>query len=76
MTLSEFHSEIDKILELPDGTITGSESLSSLSAWDSLAVLSFIAMVDEKFKMQLAARDISQCNTVGELAALLGPKIS
>ena len=75
MTPAEFHLELDNILELNPGTIQGGEALESLSAWDSLAVLSFIAMVDEKLKTQVSGKDIANCATVSDIAALLGDKI-
>lgn len=75
MTTTEFHSQIEAILEVAPGTITGGEKLADLAAWDSLAVLSFIAMVDEKFKVQFTSRDIAACATVGDLAMLLGDRI-
>jgi len=76
MTLTEFHSQLDNILELPSGTIKGDEGLENLPAWDSLAVLSFIAMADEKLKVQFSARDIAACTTVADLARLAGDRIS
>lgn len=75
MTPEEFHLELDSILELPPGTIQGHETLESLSAWDSLAVLSFIAMADEKLKTQVSGKDIASCITVKDLVALLGDRI-
>lgn len=75
MTAAEFYRQIESILETAPGTITGGELLADIPAWDSLAVLSFIAMVDEKFKVQFTGRDIAACATVAELKALLGDRI-
>ena len=48
MDRKEFLLALDEMLELDPGTLTGDETLESLEAWDSLAVISFIALVDEK----------------------------
>jgi acyl carrier protein len=67
-----FLAQMDELLELPAGTLKGSEPLKSLEAWDSIAVLSFIAMVDEHYGRTVAPKDIVACTTVDDLAALAG----
>jgi acyl carrier protein len=76
MKLTEFLVQLDGVIESPPGTLKGNEKLADLPAWDSLAVLSFIAMVDEKFKVQLSGKDIAGCATVNDLAQLLGDRIT
>jgi acyl carrier protein len=75
MNRTEFLLQLDNIIEASPGTIKGDEKLADISAWDSLAVLSFIAMVDDKFKLQLSGKDIAACEDVDSLAALLGDRI-
>ena len=43
MTRNNFYNLIDEIIEADPGTIKGGEQLSDLPAWDSLAVIGFIA---------------------------------
>ena len=76
MNKSEFLLQLDNVIEARPGTIRGDEKLADLPAWDSLAVLSFIAMVDEKFKMQFSGKDIAACTSVSDLAALLGDRLT
>jgi acyl carrier protein len=38
-------------------------------------MISFIAMVDEKFELTLNPKQITACPTVNDLAVLLGDKI-
>ncbi len=76
MNRSEFLLQLDSIIEASPGTIRGDEKLTDISGWDSLAVLGFIAMVDDKFKLQLAGKDIAACETVDGLATLLGDRIT
>jgi acyl carrier protein len=76
MKQSEFLLQLDNVIEAPPGTLKGREKLADLPAWDSLAVLGFIGMVDDKFKVQLSGKDISACQSVSDLAQLLGDRIT
>ena len=46
MKKAQFLLALDELLELKPGTLKGSEKLSSFDNWDSLAVISLIALVD------------------------------
>ncbi|MGV3616332.1 MAG: acyl carrier protein [Fimbriimonas sp.] len=76
MTKAQFINEIEEILELDPGTLTGEEKLNELESWDSLAVLSFIAMADEKLGLTLSGSQIAKSETIDGLAALAGDKIT
>lgn len=75
MTKQEFLRELEDVLEADVDSIKGDETLADLGSWDSLAVMSFIAMVDEKFGVTLAASKLADAKSVGDLIALLGDKI-
>jgi acyl carrier protein len=72
MAHQEFLSLLDELLELSPGTLKGSELLGSLEGWDSLAVMSFIAMVDEHSGLTVSPKAIVACKTVDDLAKLAG----
>jgi len=76
MTKQDFLTAIEDVVEADAGTITGNEALADLEGWDSLAVMVFIAMVNEKFDITLSASKIANSKSVAELIALLGDKIS
>ncbi len=76
MTRTQLLNEIEEILELDPGTLTGDEPLVDLEGWDSLATLSYIAMADEKLNVQLSGIATARAATVNDLVALLGDKIS
>lgn len=75
MTHGEFLVDIGELLET-DSPLTGPEELSSLGSWDSVAVISVMAMVDEKLGITLDPKKIYACNTVDDLFALVssGPR--
>ena len=75
-TKREFLSLLEEILEVTPGTLKGNEQLLDLEGWDSLAVVSFIAMVDERFGETLAPREISKADSIADIVGLLGDKIA
>jgi acyl carrier protein len=71
MTQAEFLASMDELLELPAGTLTGSEKLEDLEAWDSMAMVGFIALADSN-GAKVAARQVAGCDTVADLMPLAG----
>jgi acyl carrier protein len=76
MTDSNFLYLVDDLLELPPGTVKAGDSLEGLEGWDSLAVISFMALVDEHFSVRLQPRKITACKTVADLVAMLGDRVT
>lgn len=76
MTKEAFYAELEAMLELEAGAVMGNEMLSDLQGWDSMAVLSFIALADEKFGEVVAPTALVACKTVGDLANLFPGKIA
>jgi acyl carrier protein len=74
MTELEFLREIDAIIEADPGTTTMADELTSLSGWDSMATISFIAMADEKLNLTMSIQLLISCKTVGDLAKLCAGK--
>ena len=75
MTKQEFLSLFEEILEAAPGTLKGDEPLPGMEGWDSLAVVSLIAMVDEQAGLTLSPKEIAKAATVADLIGLLGDKI-
>jgi acyl carrier protein len=75
MTNAEFLIEIDAIVEASPGSTAMNSQLASLSGWDSMAAISFIAMADQKLGLALNADQLASCKTVGELAKLCADKV-
>jgi len=65
-----------ELLEMPPGSLTGAERLADLEAWDSLAVMSFMALADEHCGVTVAPKSIAACQTVNDLLALAGGPVS
>lgn len=71
MTDDEFLRMVEEVIEASPNTLTGREALADIPEWDSLAVLSFMAKVDEVLGQQLSAAAIVKAKTMAELRALL-----
>jgi acyl carrier protein len=74
MDRRELLTQLDEILELPSGTLTGAEPLSELDNWDSLAMMNFIALASDRYGTTLSPRQIAACSSVSDLMLLTGPK--
>ncbi len=68
MNREDIIHEIAKIVE--EDALHGNERLQDLDGWDSIAVMSFIATVDEKLGRTLPGASITECRTVNDLVDL------
>lgn len=72
--MNDFFGKIAAILEV-DSVQVG-DTLKEFPQWDSLSILSVIAMLDADYKVNLKAADFQQVKTIGELWSLVQSKIS
>ncbi len=59
---------LDEVIEAVPGTLKGTESVKE---WDSIAVISLIALADERFNKSISASQIQGCHTVDDIVMLL-----
>ena len=71
-----FLQKLDEVMSVPKGTIRGHESLADLKSWDSVALMSFIALLDEELEIRVTGKQVMQCQTVNDLVLLAGDKVS
>jgi acyl carrier protein len=76
MTYQEFLRELEDVLEMPSGSIKGTEKLADLAAWESMAAISFIAMADSKLGASVSADKLATCQSVADLATLFPGKVT
>lgn len=70
MNRSQFLRQLDELLELEPGTLKGDEALEGLEGWGSLALLGYMAIVNENFGLIVSPGEVSSCSTVDDLMAL------
>jgi acyl carrier protein len=76
MNKETFLHKLDEVMSLPKGTIQGDESLGAIKGWDSVALMSFIALLDEELEIRVTGKQVMQCQTISELVTLAGDKVS
>ena len=70
MNDQEIITALAEILEMEAGELSNDTALETVDTWDSLATISFIALVDEKTGHVLAGDDLQKATTIGDLVAL------
>ena len=64
--VKDFLNELAESLEMKDGELSENTKLEDLD-WDSLAVISSIALLDEYFNKTVSASQIAECKTIDDL---------
>ena len=74
MKTEDFINELKEALEIEDEDqeITLETNLKELEEYDSLSVLSIIAMIDKNFDKQIPSADFIKITTVSSLMELIG----
>ncbi len=67
-----FFEELAECLEIEDVQFSESTILKELDDYDSMAVMSLIAFVDEKFNLELSAEKINGITNLESLMSLIG----
>ena len=70
--MNEFLSKLAEILEVD--SVKETDDLKAFPQWDSLAVLSVIAMLDANYGVNLRAADLQATGTAASLWALVQSK--
>ena len=70
--MENFKQLITEILE--EESVDMDDELTSFDSWDSLTLLSIIAMVSEKYKVELNKEDIENSKTLKGLENLIKSK--
>lgn len=71
MTDEQKIKTIEEILDLDEGTLKEDTVLKDLEEWDSVAFLSFIAMMDDEFGKTIKGSVVREQKTVADLMALM-----
>ena len=71
-TRNQFLQSLDKLVELPRGTLKGPEKLNDLEQWNSMAMIGFIALADSVNRASLSVSEILACRTVADLLRVVG----
>jgi acyl carrier protein len=75
MNREGFFKLLEEILEEQSDSIAGDEELSQFSGWDSLGMVAFIGVADNKLGVSIAPADLVNAESVGDLLALVAAKL-
>ena len=70
--MENFNEDIAEILEVD--TIELDQELASFECWDSLTILSIIALADENYNVTLSNSEIDNAKTIAGLKELIKTK--
>lgn len=76
MTREDFLRLFEESINAAPGSIDKSQRLKSLKQWDSMAVVTFMVTVDEHLGFPISPEELQKCETVGDLLALLGDRVT
>lgn len=68
--MSAFYEGMAEIFEIDPSEISPQLDLQA-QAWDSLAIVSTIALVDDCFGVMLDGQSLGKCETVGDIEKLI-----
>lgn len=62
---------LEEVMDMEAGTLAPDAVLEELEEWNSIAVISFIAMVDDEFDKVINSASLKKQKTVADLLALM-----
>ena len=71
MKLQEKIALIEEVLDVEEGSLKPETELADVDEWDSIAALSLIVMLDEKFEKTVSGAQIKALETVNDILAFM-----
>lgn len=69
MTEKEKIALLEEMMDIDKGTLNRNTLLSDLEEWDSLSVISFIVLINDRFHKAIKGSEIQKFKTVGDAIA-------
>jgi acyl carrier protein len=70
--MNKFYEGMAEIFEVePEAMSAGFDLTTANCDWDSLAIVSTIALVDDCFNVMLRGDALGECKTIGDIEALV-----
>lgn len=70
----EYLNELAKLLAVKVESLTDSFLLKSHLLWDSLSMISAVALIDQHYQVAVSGEEINNCNSVGDIFYLIEQK--
>lgn len=69
MELTKKLALIEEALDVEEGSLTPETSLDDVEEWDSIAMLSLIAMLDDEFGKTISGKELKGLKSVADILA-------
>jgi acyl carrier protein len=69
--MEKFIEKFKETLEIEDFEISEETKFRELDEWDSLAVLSILAMINEEYDITISRKKFEKLNTIKELYTII-----
>ena len=66
---------IAEVMDIEAETLTPDTVLETIEEWDSIALITFIAMMDDEFDRVVKGKEVKEKKTVGELMAMMEEEV-
>jgi acyl carrier protein len=76
MTVQTFIENFAEALETNASDLSVQTEFKDMANWDSLAALSVIAMIDEKYNVSVGGSDLEKSRTVQDLWDLVSQRVA
>jgi acyl carrier protein len=74
LSMQALYDGVADILEVDTNLVTRDYSLEGV--WDSLAIVSTIALLDDLYDLEVQPERLAQCRSVGELESLIHSELA
>jgi len=71
MEVKEKLALLEEIMDLDEGALAPKMILANIKEWDSLAALTFIMLLDEKFSKNITANEIIKLKTIEDMLKVM-----
>lgn len=71
MTNKEKLGLLEEMLDLEENSLEEDMDLNDVENWDSMAVISLISLLDEKFDKQISANQIKSFRNIGDILKIM-----
>jgi len=71
MELTKKLALLEETLDTEEGVLTPETALNDVEQWDSLAMLSLIAMLDDEFDRTITGKELKALKTVADILAYM-----
>lgn len=72
MTEKEKLAMLEEMMELDGGTLSPETILADLVEWDSISIISFIALMDDEFNKPITGSQIKEFQTIADALVVMG----